>query len=171
MIPFPTLARSLQILAFLALIAYLGLFVAVLMDPGLVSDTVQDRKWVDPLPYSFVGPLVFASMIFFAPGFIALCHIVRLFGRYAEGDCLSPQIISTIQGLARMLFLLALANILWGPSMDILHALILSPEHGSISLGLSNLQVLSVLGGGLLLAISRALDEGYRALAENRSFV
>lgn len=171
MIPFTTLARGLQILAFLALIIYLGVFLAVLVEPDLLSSTAQGRNWVDPMPYRFVGPLIFASLIFFAPGFLALCYVVQLFGRYAEGDCLSPYIIARIQGLARMLFLLALTNIFWGPSMDVLHALILSPEHGSIALGISNLQVVSVLGGGLLWAISRALDEGYRALSENRSFV
>jgi hypothetical protein len=167
----PNMARCMQAMSASAIVILASLFAWALIDPSLAEPIAQERNWTTPVPYSFLGPLLATTFLFTLPAFLAFWHVTQLFGLFAKGDSLSPDIIARIGRLARTLFTLALLNILWGPSMDILHMLVMSPENGSIAVGLSEHQIIYVLAGGLLLAIARGLEAGYQATLENRAFV
>ena len=129
--------------------------------PGLPPGTM-----VTPAQAGLVAAVALISVL---PLVAALRGMVRLFGRYREGDVLSVENADTILRIGRAMLLVALFTVLT-PTLQTLILSWTAPER-TLSIALDSGTLGFLLAAGLLTVIGWAMREAAAVKAENEGFV
>jgi Protein of unknown function (DUF2975) len=129
--------------------------------PGLAPDT--------PVSRAQTGLVAAVALIAVLPMVAALRAMVRLFGRYREGEVLSDTNADTILQIGRALVLVAIFTVL----VPTAQTLILSWQASQkvLSIGLDSGTLGFLLAAGLLTVIGWAMREAARVKTENEGFI
>lgn len=120
------------------------------------------------------GQRLAGALVYLTPALLNSCAYLsarRSLTAFARGDVFAPDVAEGLRGYAAFGFWAAIASLVATPAGTLAITLANAPGHRAISAGVSSMQILGILGAGVIWVIASAMARASAAARENAQFV